>query len=130
MEILLWDKECIERELIEEMLINIGCTVTAVREEQDCLSMLRDKKYDLVIFDQALPDLNVSGFVNKLAEIDPLMPIAMMGTLNIEYYEEKYVESEIDFVISKPFDLNQLRKLVMEALEFRRRLKGTIPSLS
>ena len=128
MQILLWDKKSLERELIEEMLINIGCNVTAVRDKQDCQSKLRNNKYDLVIFDQGLPDLDVREFVDELARIDPLIPIAMMGTLNMEFYEEKYVDSEIDFIISKPFDLAQLRKLVGEASEFRRRLKETASS--
>jgi DNA-binding response OmpR family regulator len=125
MEILLWDKEIVERELIEELLINIGCQVTAVRYERDCLSKLRNKKYDLVIFDQGLPDLDVRGFVDELAEMDPLMPIAMMGTLNIEFYEEKYGDSGIDFIVTRPFDLALLRKLVKEAQAFRQRLEET-----
>jgi DNA-binding response OmpR family regulator len=125
MEILLWDKEIVERELIEELLINIGCQVTAVRYEHDCLSKLRNKKYDLVIFDQGLPDLDVRGFVDELAEMDPLMPIAMMGTLNIEFYEEKYGDSGIDFIVTRPFDLALLRKLVKEAQAFRQRLEET-----
>ncbi|MGD8372556.1 MAG: response regulator [Deltaproteobacteria bacterium] len=128
MEILLWDKENIERELIEEMLTNVGCEVTSVGDEQDCLSRLRNKQYDLVIFDQALPDLDARGFADELARINPLTPIAMMATLNIEFYEEKYGDSEIDFIITKPFDLAQLRNLVEEALVFRRKLKEAGPS--
>ena len=128
MQILLWDKKSLERELIEEMLINIGCNVTAVRDKQDCQSKLKNNKYDLVIFDQGLPDLDVREFVDELARIDPLIPIAMMGTLNMEFYEEKYGDSGIDFIISKPFDLAQLRRLVGEASEFRRRLKETASS--
>jgi CheY-like chemotaxis protein len=128
MQILLWDQQSVERELIEEMLVTIGCDVTAVRDKQDCQSKLKDNKYDLVIFDQGLPDLDVREFVAELARIDPLIPITMMGTLNMEFYEEKYVDSEIDFIISKPFDLAQLRKLVSEASEFRQRLKETTSS--
>ena len=58
MQILLWDKQSVERELIEEMLINIGCNVTAVRDKQECQSKLKSNNYDLVIFDQGLPDLD------------------------------------------------------------------------
>ena len=125
MDILLWDKESIERELIKEMLINVGCNVTAVRDELSCLAKLKNRKYDLVIFDQGLPDIDVRGFVEELAEIDPLVPIAMMGTLSVAFYEEHYGDSGIDFIITKPFDLAQLQKFVEEALEFRQRLKET-----
>jgi DNA-binding response OmpR family regulator len=124
-EILLWDKHRIERELIKEMLTKIGCNVTAVRDEHECLRKFRDRKYNLVIFDQALPDLDVRGFVDDLGEIDELTPVAMMATLDVEFYEQKYGDSNIDFLIVKPFELVQLRNLVEEAMRLCQRLKGT-----
>ena len=124
-EILLWDRHRTERELIREMLTTIGCNVTTARDEQDCLSKFRVRKYNLVIFDQGLPDLDVRGFVDDLGEIDELTPVAMMATLDVEFYEEKYGDSNIDFLIVKPFELAQLRNLVEEAMNLCQRLKGT-----
>jgi CheY-like chemotaxis protein len=124
-EILLWDKHSTERELIKEMLTEIGCNVTAVRDEHECLRKFREGKYNLVIFDQALPDLDVRGFVGDLGEIDELTPVAMMATLDVEFYEQKYGDSNIDFLILKPFELVQLRNLVKEAMTLWQRLKGT-----
>jgi DNA-binding NtrC family response regulator len=124
-EILLWDAHTAERELIEEMLTNIGCNVTAVVNEEDCLAEFSKKKYQLVIFEQGLPDLDVNKFVEELAEIDPLTPIAMMATLAIEFYEKRYGHSNIDFLVVKPFELVELQRLVEEASELSERLKGT-----
>ena len=124
-EILLWDRHRTERDLIEEMLTKIGCNVAAVRDEHECLRKFRDQKYNLVIFDQDLPDLDVRGFVDDLGEIDELTPVAMMATLDVEFYEEKYGDSNIDFLIVKPFELAQLRNLVEEAMRLCQRLKGT-----
>jgi DNA-binding NtrC family response regulator len=124
-EILLWDGHRTERELIREMLTTIGCNVTAVRDEQECLRKFRDGKYNLVVFDQALPDLDVRGFADDLGEIDELTPVAMMATLDVEFYEEKYGDSNIDFLLVKPFELAQLRNLVEEAVELCERLKKT-----
>ena len=123
-EILLWDKHRTERELIKEMLTKIGCNVAAVRDEHECLRKFRDKKYNLVIFDQGLPDLDVRGFVDDLGEIDELTPVAMMATLDVEFYEQKYGDANIDFLIVKPFELVQLRNLVEEAMRLCLRLKG------
>ncbi|PNV87053.1 MAG: hypothetical protein C0610_03530 [Desulfobacteraceae bacterium] len=123
-EILLWDKHRTERELIKEMLTKIGCNVAAVRDEHECLRKFRDKKYNLVIFDQGLPDLDVRGFVDDLGEIDELTPVAMMATLDVEFYEQKYGDANIDFLIVRPFELVQLRNLVEEAMRLCQRLKG------
>ena len=124
-EILLWDRHRTERELIKEMLTKVGCNVTAVRDEHECLRKFGERKYNLVIFDQDLPDLDVRGFVDDLGEIDELTPVAMMATLDVEFYEEKYGDSNIDFLIVKPFELAQLRNLVEEAMNLCQRLKGT-----
>ena len=124
-EILLWDRHRTERELIKEMLTKVGCNVTAVRDEYECLRKFGERKYNLVIFDQNLPDLDVRGFVDDLGEIDELTPVAMMATLDVEFYEEKYGDSNIDFLIVKPFELAQLRNLVEEAMSLCQRLKGT-----
>jgi len=122
-EILLWDKNTTERELVEEMLTNLGFRVTAVSNEHDCLTEFSQCKYDLVIFDQGLPDLDVRKFVEELAEIDQMTPIAMMATLAVEFYEKRFGDSNIDFLIVKPFELVQLRKLVEEAVELAERLR-------
>ena len=122
-EILLWDKHTTERELVEEMLTNLGFDVTAVSNEHDCLREFSNRRYDLVIFDQNLPDLDVRKFVDELAEIDQMTPIAMMATLAIEFYEKRFGDSNIDFLIVKPFELVQLQKLVKEAVELAERLK-------
>jgi DNA-binding response OmpR family regulator len=107
------------------MLTTIGCDVTAVRDEHECLREFRDRKYNLVIFDQDLPKFDVRGFVDDLGEIDELTPVAMMVTLDVEFYQEKYGDSNIDFLIVKPFDLGQLRNLVEEAMRLCQRLKRT-----
>ena len=122
-EILLWDKNSTERELVEEMLTNLGFKVTAVSGEHDCLREFSNHKYDLVIFDQGLPDLDVRKFVDELAEINQMTPIAMMATLAVEFYEKRFGDSNIDFLIVKPFELVQLRRLVEEAVELAERLK-------
>ena len=122
-EILLWDKHSTERDLVEEMLTNLGFNVTAVSDEHDCLTEFSNRKYDLVIFDQGLPDLDVRRFVDELATIDQMTPIAMMATLAVEFYEKRFGDSNIDFLIVKPFELVQLRKLVEEAVQLAERLK-------
>ena len=124
-EILLWDQHRTEREVIKEMLAKLGCHVTAVREEDESLTKFRDGKYDLVIFDQGLPELDINEFLDDLADIDQLTPVAMLATLDFEYYETRYGDSNIDFIIVKPFEFIQLQELVKEATELGERVKGS-----
>ena len=124
-EILLWDKHRSEREVIKEMLAKMGYHVTAVGEEDDCLAKFREGKYELVIFDQGLPELDINRFLDDLADIDQLTPVAMMATLDFEYYETRYGHSNIDFIIVKPFEFIQLQELVRQATALGTRVKGS-----
>lgn len=121
--ILLLDNHNVERELIREILTSIGCLVTASSNEQESVRLFNKEKYDLVILDQNTLESDVDIFVAKLSEIDPLTPIAMMVTIDTSFYVDKYRESNIDFLISKPFGYSQLANLVKEAIELSQKLK-------
>jgi DNA-binding NtrC family response regulator len=122
-EVLLFDRQNIQRDLLTEMLTEIGCNVTAVKNENDCFMEFVKKNYHLFLFDQNIPDTNLNKFLAKLTKLDQFTPMAMMATLPIEFYDEKYGRSDVDFLIYKPFELTQLSKLVQEASELFQKLK-------
>ena len=103
----------------------MGCAVTAVRGEDECLIKFGERKFDLVIFDQGLPELDINEFLEELAVIDQLTPVAMMATLDFDYYERRYGDANIDFIIVKPFEFIQLQKLVEAATELSDRVRGS-----
>ena len=123
-DVLLFDTQNIQRHLITEMLIEIGCNVTAVNNDKDCFVELGKKNYQLFLFDQNIPDIKLTDFLAELTNLDPLTPMAMMATLPVEFYDEKYGKSNVDFLIYKPFELAQLSKLIREASELCQKLKG------
>ncbi len=127
-EVLLVDNHRVERELIGEILRNMGCRVTLGTNDQECVSLFNRKKYDLIIFDHNTVESNFNNFVTKLAEIAPLTPTAMMVTIDPELYVEKYGELNIDFLVSKPFGYRELQNLVREALALSYKLKESNPT--
>ena len=123
MEVLLFDSRNDQIKMMEEILTRIGCKVTSVKKEYKCLAKLMNGKYDLVIFDHGIPELNITGFVAELEEIDRCMSIAMMVTLPSRFYEDKYGCSGIDFLLFKPFGYDEVLSLVREAFQFSLRLR-------
>lgn len=125
-EVLLLVSQTEERELIKEMLARIGCKVTDMDNENDCLAEFsQNKKYNLILFDQNTEGIDVASFVKKLEYINLLTPVAMMATLPSEFYQKKYGNSNIDFLIFKPFEFAQLSRLIQEAIQLCKRLRGT-----
>jgi len=123
MEVLLFDCRSDQLMLLEEILTRIGCKVSAVMRESECLAKLMSGPYDLVIFDHAIPGLDVTAFVTQVEAIDCCMPVAMMVTLPSRFYEDKYGCSGIDFLIFKPFGYKEVLWLVSEAFQYSLKLR-------
>jgi DNA-binding NtrC family response regulator len=123
MEVLLFDHRVDQSLMIEEMLKKMGCRVSLVMIEYDCVAKLINGSYDLLLFDHCIPGLDVPRFVNQLEIIDRSMSVAMMVTLPSRFYEDKYGCSGIDYLIFKPFGYNELLLLVKEAFQYSMKLK-------
>lgn len=126
MEVLLFDNRTDQSRMIKEMLKQIGCRVSLVMIKSDCFSKLINGRYDLMLFDHSIPELDVTSFVNRLEIIDRCMSVAMMVTLPSKFYEGKYGCTGIDYLIFKPFGYEELLLLVREAFQFSLKLKKII----
>ena len=124
-EVLLFDKHIGETQLMEEILTRLGCRVTLAYNENDCVEKFRNASYVLVLFDHAIPDLDISGFVSKIEDISLKTPVAMMVTFSTRFYAEKYGCAGIDFLIFKPFGFAQVLGLMAEVRKLARRLRDT-----
>jgi len=124
-EVLLFDNHSGETKLLEEILVRLGCLVTLAESADDCLEKIQNTSYVLVIFDHAIPGLDVTDFVTRIEGVSLTTPLAMMVTFSSRFYEEKYGCSGIDFLIFKPFGFSQVLGLVAAARKLARRLRGT-----
>ena len=123
MEILLFDQNIDQSLMVKEILHRIGCRVTKVKNEFDCFTRLINGRYDMLLFDHSIPNLDITSFVNQLETIDRCMSVAMMVTLPSRFYEDKYGLTGIDYLIFKPFGYNELLFLVREAFQYSLKLK-------
>lgn len=124
-EVLLFDNHIGETRLMEEILTRLGCRVTLAHTENDCVEKFRNANYVLVLFDHAIPGLDISGFVSRIEAISLKTPVAMMVAFSTRFYAKKYGCAGIDFLIFKPFGFPQVLGLVAEARKLARRLRDT-----
>ena len=113
--VLLFGSHITEMEMIECILLKLGCNVTLVRRVEDCFEKIHHGTHQLVIFDHGIPNLDIDSFINHIERVDLCVPIAMMATLSFIFYESKYSCSGIDFLIFKPFGLERVARLINEA---------------
>ena len=123
--VLLFDNRFDQSIMIEELFEQIGCRIDLVMDVLGCFEKLITTKYDMVLFDHSIPGLDVSDFVNQLENTDRYMSVAMMVTLSESFYEDKYGCSGIDYLLFKPFGLEDLLFLVENAFQFSQKLKNS-----
>jgi two-component system, NtrC family, response regulator PilR len=120
---LIVDDEADIRELVEITLSRMGLKTCAAATVKEARERLGERSFDLCITDMRLPDGNGIGLVQHIQAQYPRMPVAVITAYgNAQAAVESLKAGAFDFV-SKPVDLQVLRKLVEQAL----RLRGAEP---
>jgi FixJ family two-component response regulator len=60
----------------------------------------------------------------KVKAIDGRVPVALITGWNIELKESEMRESGVDLLVYKPFEVNQVLRLVQEGMVIRDRFKA------
>ncbi len=107
-------------ELLEITLMRMGIDTRSALTLGDARELLTQNTFDLCLSDMRLPDGNGIELVRHINETYPQTPVAMITAHgNMESAVEALKAGAFDFV-SKPVDLEVLRKLVEKALKLKR----------
>ncbi|WP_316367910.1 sigma-54-dependent transcriptional regulator [Candidatus Thiodiazotropha sp. CDECU1] len=103
-------------ELLEITLIRMGIDAHSVFDLASARKILTEQAFDLCLSDMRLPDGNGIDLVRHINQTYPQLPVAMITAHgNMESAIEALKAGAFDFV-SKPVDLEMLRKLVQQAI--------------
>ncbi|MEW8522871.1 MAG: sigma-54 dependent transcriptional regulator [Candidatus Thiodiazotropha endolucinida] len=104
-------------ELLEITLMRMGIDAHSVFDLAAAQKLLADQSFDLCLSDMRLPDGNGIDLVRHINQTYPHLPVAMITAHgNMESAIEALKAGAFDFV-SKPVDLEMLRKLVQQAVK-------------
>ncbi|MCU7890276.1 MAG: sigma-54 dependent transcriptional regulator [Candidatus Thiodiazotropha sp. (ex Ustalcina ferruginea)] len=104
-------------ELLEITLIRMGIDAHSVFDMTTAQKLLAEQSFDLCLSDMRLPDGNGIDLVRHINQTYPQPPVAMITAHgNMELAIEALKAGTFDFV-SKPVDLDILRKLVQQAIK-------------
>lgn len=121
---LIIDDEPDIRELLELTLNRMDIDTDAAADVKSAKAFLTEKKYDLCLTDMRLPDGNGIELVEWIQGHTPNLPVAVITAYgNMELAVQALKAGAFDFV-SKPVDLEMLRKLVQAALKLSDKHEG------
>ena len=117
--ILIVDDDEVSCNLFGETLEKEGYLVDQAHSGAEALSLLRDGSHDLLIIDVRMPGITGLEVTRTAHERFPYLPIIVMTAFgSMETAVEAIHEGAFDF-ISKPMNLEELRKTVARALAQR-----------
>ena len=117
--ILVIDDEKRIRDNLEEILSQAGHTVTSAANARQGVSLFKKGRFDLVFTDLSMPEISGWEVARIIKQKDPEVPVALVTGWGVRIDAERLRDKGIDMVISKPFQMNRILNLVVEAVEAR-----------
>lgn len=110
--ILVVDDEPYVCDAVRMMLAFDGHQVETAGSGKDALAVFSKGKYDLVITDYAMPAMKGDELAIALKSIAPEQPIVLITAYAEMLRSEETPLSGVDFIVSKPFLLENLREAI------------------
>lgn len=114
--ILVVDDELEMAALVADEMVERGYVAVALRYGRDAIERLRLERFDALITDLRMPDVDGLALLRASRALDPSRPVIVMtGHMAIDTALEAVNQGAVHYVI-KPFNLSHLVKLVEDAL--------------
>ncbi|MBI2307361.1 MAG: response regulator [Rhodocyclales bacterium] len=95
---------------------------------REALEIVRKDNFDVVISDQRMPEMSGVDFLREVRAIAPrAMRILLTGYSDMQAVLRSVNESEIFRYINKPWNINELPKVVAQAAEIARTQSAPVP---
>lgn len=104
------------REVLRELLSRHGYTVVTAPDGESGLVELETRAFDMAMVDLGLPGISGLEVAHRLKQRWPTTRVALMTGYGDRMGPEDAKVKGVDFVLAKPFSLDQLRSVVDHAL--------------
>jgi DNA-binding NtrC family response regulator len=118
--VLLVDDERTLRRVLARSLTRVGFEVVEVDNGLVALELLSRERFDLVVSDVQMPGMDGIALLEALSTAESAVPVVLIsGSLEVQGKQEAIRLGAFDF-LKKPFDLSELRRIALRAVEARR----------
>ena len=104
------------REFIVRSLLSAGYKITAVTDGQQALDMLAQEKFEVLVTDIVMPNLDGIALALKALRLFPDLRIVMISGYAQERMRAHNLDALVHRIIAKPFSLEEICEAVKGAL--------------
>ncbi|NQS99549.1 MAG: response regulator [Candidatus Omnitrophica bacterium] len=116
LKILVVDDEEIMRSLFTDLLSEEGYSVVAVNNGLEAVEKIKTTNFAIAFIDVHMPKMNGAQTIKAIKKIKPELKVVMMDSFPDDLMEEAKKEGALA-CIQKPFEIEQVVKLVSQSLE-------------
>jgi len=101
-----------------QILINVPleCEVLTASTGNEALARIENHRFDLVITDIAMPGINGLDLLSMIKAREPLTKVIVITAYGSDEKKEQAYSKGAESYIEKPFDLYEIRDLVLKLL--------------
>ena len=118
--VLIVDDQPIITDLLVDILKRMGLTFEVAWGGKDGLKIFAKNGFDLVITDLSMPDVSGWEVSKSVKKRNPSVPVILITGWGVEPDPYKVKDSGVDFVINKPFQIDQLEKIIRSLVDKRK----------
>jgi len=116
---LIVDDEDPIRDLLAEMLVEQGHEVHTASGGREGLEIFKARMPDLVITDLGMPEVSGWDVATGVKALSPTTSVIMMTGWGITLDKDRARERGVDVILSKPFQISEMQKVLNEMLDRR-----------
>ncbi|UCD16606.1 MAG: response regulator [Candidatus Zixiibacteriota bacterium] len=110
--ILAVDDQAVILDLLAAMCQSLGYTIITTRDGQEGLRLFEERRPDIVIVDLAMPGMTGLEMASRIKALSPVTPVIMITGWGVKLDEGEMKGAGVDFVLHKPFRLEQLSEVI------------------
>lgn len=115
--VLIVDDESLMRELVSEMLKGKAKSIIPAQSGVEALEIFKQiPKIDIIITDMNMPGMNGLQLLEKIRQMDPIIPVVVMTGYSEIFGIEESLKSGVEEYIKKPFKREELEIIVDRAI--------------
>ena len=96
------------REILQDILTMSGHLVVISSNGEEALQFFYDQEFDLVMTDLGMPGISGWEVNRKIKQTHPQKPVVIISGWGAQLTEEEIKTNQVDLVIAKPFNLDQI----------------------